>query len=171
VRIAYFSEVFLPKVDGVVNTLCYLFEYLEEQGHDSILIAPQGGPDLYDGTPVFGFQGFSFPLYPDLKLVPPTINISDQLADFKPDLIHLVNPASLGWVGMRYGYKHDLPIVASYHTDVAGFAEQRGFKLLKPFIWRYFRLIHNLADLTLAPSEYTTLELQAKNFNNTSDVK
>lgn len=165
-RIAYFSEVFLPKVDGVVNTLCHLFEYLEEHGHQSILFAPKGGPSLYDGTYVIGFKGYAFPRYPELHLVPPTVEITQELADFKPDLIHLVNPASLGWAGLRYGYRHDLPIVASYHTDIPGFAARWGLGFLRSPLWAYFRFIHNLADLTLAPSRYTAQELQARQFHN-----
>jgi glycosyltransferase involved in cell wall biosynthesis len=166
VRIAYFSEVFLPKVDGVVNTLCHLFEYLEEHGHKSILFSSNGGPDLYDGTPILGYKGYEFPGYPELRLVPPTIDVTHELANFKPDLIHVVNPASIGWVGLRYGYKHDLPIVASYHTDIPGFARRWGLGIFKPFLWSYFRMLHNRADLTLAPSNFTTQEIQSKGFKN-----
>jgi glycosyltransferase involved in cell wall biosynthesis len=166
-RIAYFSEVFLPKVDGIVNTLCHLFEYLGEREHESILFAPNGGPDSYDCTPVFGHHGYAFPRYPELKMVPPTIDVSHTLKDFQPDLIHLVNPASLGWAGIRYGYRNEIPLVASYHTDVPGFARQWGLGFVNPLLWRYFRLIHNLADLTLAPSEFTAKEIRARGFLNT----
>jgi glycosyltransferase involved in cell wall biosynthesis len=165
-RIAYFSEVFLPKVDGVVNTLCHLFDYLGEHAHDSILFAPNGGPDFYDCTPVMGFHGYAFPQYPELRLVPPTIDVTSTLQNFQPDLIHVVNPASLGWAGIRYGYKNEIPIVASYHTDVPGFAAHRGLGFTKTVIWRYFRLIHNLTDLTLAPSEFTAREIKEKGFLN-----
>jgi glycosyltransferase involved in cell wall biosynthesis len=33
-------------------------------------------------------------------------------------------------------------------------------------LWRYFRLIHNLADLTLAPSNFTAEEITEKGFHN-----
>lgn len=165
-RVAYFSEVFLPKVDGVVNTLCHLFEYLGEQDHESILFAPDGGPDLFDCTHVLGYHGYAFPRYSELRLVPPTIDITHSLNDFQPDLIHIVNPVSIGWAGLRYGYKNDIPLVASYHTDVPGFAKQWGLGFFNPLLWRYFRLIHNLADLTLAPSAYTAQEIRDKGFKN-----
>ena len=45
-RIAYFTEVFLPKVDGIVVTLTHLLEYLQEEGHDSIMFVPKGTVEL-----------------------------------------------------------------------------------------------------------------------------
>ena len=42
-RVALFTETFLPKIDGVVNTLCHLLHHLEARGHPSILFAPAGG--------------------------------------------------------------------------------------------------------------------------------
>ena len=41
-RIALFTETFLPKVDGIVNTLCHLLDHLAGREHASLLFAPQG---------------------------------------------------------------------------------------------------------------------------------
>ena len=163
-RIAYFTETFLPKVDGVVNTVCRMLEHLGE--HSSILFAPQGGPSRFVNTPVIGFRAYPFPLYPELKLAPPFVNVDNALADFKPDVIHLVNPLSLGLVGLRYGRRKNIPVVASYHTDVPGFADRWGLGFLSPVIWAYFRQIHNAADLNLAPSRFTAKQIQARGFHN-----
>ncbi len=69
-RVAYFTEAFLPKCDGVVNTLCYLLDYLAACGHSSLLFAPEGAPEEYAETPVVGLPSVPFPLYPELRLVP-----------------------------------------------------------------------------------------------------
>jgi hypothetical protein len=37
-RIALFTETFLPKIDGIVNTLCYLLDHLAKRGHTSLLV-------------------------------------------------------------------------------------------------------------------------------------
>ncbi|MFN2231024.1 MAG: hypothetical protein ACK2VA_14710 [Anaerolineae bacterium] len=50
-RIALYTETFLPKYDGVTNTLCYLLEYLAERGHASIMFAPKGAPPPLRGNP------------------------------------------------------------------------------------------------------------------------
>jgi glycosyltransferase involved in cell wall biosynthesis len=156
VRIALFSETFLPKVDGIVNTLCYLLKHLEKRGHESVLFAPTGAPARYHSTRILTYDGFPFPLYPELKLVPPTVHIRQQLALFQPDVVHVVQPIALGVTGMWHARRLGIPVVASYHTDVPGFAAQWGLGWLQGPIWATFRTIHQQADLNLCPS-YTTL--------------
>ena len=70
-RVALFTETFLPKWDGIANTLGYLLEHLAELGHKSLLFAPQGGPRRYARTPIVGVPSFRFPFYPGLKLPAP----------------------------------------------------------------------------------------------------
>lgn len=155
-RIALFTETFLPKVDGIVNTLCHLLKHLEKRGHESVLFAPEGAPSRYHSTPVITYDGFSFPLYPELKFVPPTAHIRQQMIAFQPDVVHAVQPIALGVTGMWHARRLGIPVVASYHTDVPGFAEQWGLGWLQKPIWATFRAIHQQADLNLCPS-YTTL--------------
>jgi len=163
-RIALFAETFLPKWDGIAHTLCRLLEHLAAAGHTSIMFAPRGAPSVYAQTPIVGLPCFRFPLYPDLRLVPPLVHVEKQLQAFHPDLIHVVNPVSLGWVGLRHARKLDLPVVASYHTNVPDYAVRYGLPWLRKPLWAYFRRIHNQADLNLCPSRFTRDELVAHGF-------
>ncbi|MEW5956549.1 MAG: glycosyltransferase family 1 protein [Chloroflexota bacterium] len=163
-RIAFFTETFLPKIDGIVNTLCQLLDHLARRGHASLVFAPAGGPRRYAKTPVIGLPGYPFPLYPELKLVPPYIDVFNLLKTFNADVIHLVNPISLGLAGLRHARQLGLPVVASYHTDIPGFVERWGFELFNEPVWTYLRWVHNQADLNLCPSRATLDELQAHEF-------
>ena len=163
-RIAIFTEVFLPKWDGVVNTLCHLLEHLAERGHQSMLFAPHGAPVHYAGTPIVGLRGMPFPFYPEIRLVPPLVNVRQQLQDFRPDLVQLINPVSLGLAGLREARRLGVPVAASYQTDIPGYAELYGLGVLKDPIWSYFRWIHNQADLNLCPSSFTMRELESQDF-------
>lgn len=162
-RIALFTETFLPKVDGIVNTLCHLLDHLALRGHTSLLIAPLGGPRHYAETPVVGLPGLPFPIYPELKVVPPP-NVNRLLTEFNPDVIHVLNPLSLGLAGLAWGRIKRVPVVASYHTDVPGFAKLWGLGWSVPILWNYFRTLHNLADINLAPSTFTRRELIEQGF-------
>lgn len=163
-RIAIFAETFLPKWDGIAHTLCHLLDYLALNGHSSLMFAPQGAPENYAKTPIIGLPSFSFPLYPDLHLVPPFFNVRRQLELYKPDLIHIINPAFLGLIGLRHARELDLPIVASYHTDLPGYTDRYGISYMRDTVWAYFRWIHNQADLNLCPSEYTKNQLRDHQF-------
>ena len=158
-RIALFSETFLPKVDGIANTLCRVLEHLERRGIESILFAPEGAPARYAATRVHGLPGVRFPLYPELTLVPPTVDVEAALDAFEPDLVHVLNPISLGVAGLRHARALGRPVVASYHTDLPGFAKCWGLGMLASPLWAYQRWLHNQAELNLAPSRATADEL------------
>ena len=69
-------------------------------GHEVLLVAPDGGLTEYEGARVHGVKGFSFPLYPEIKLAIPRPSIGKALEDFKPDLIHGIHPGGAGSVGI-----------------------------------------------------------------------
>lgn len=163
-RIVLFTETFLPKVDGVVNTLCHLLEHLAVRRHTCLVFAPAGGPKQYAGTPIIGLPAYPFLLYPELRLVPPYVDLTQHLNAFQPDLVHLLNPVSLGLAGLQQARRLGAPIVASYHTDIPGFAEQWGLGFLREALWAGLRWVHNQADLNLCPSQATLAELEAHGF-------
>jgi glycosyltransferase involved in cell wall biosynthesis len=163
-RIALFTETFLPKIDGVVNTLCYLLEHLEKRGHQALLFAPEGSETSYGPTPVVTLKGFRFPLYPEIRLVPPWVQVGEELRRFQPDLVHLLNPLALGVAGLRQARRLGLPTVASYHTDLPGYAQLYGFRRLDRIAWSYLHWVHRQAHLNLCPSYATLHQLQARDF-------
>lgn len=129
-RLALFTETFLPKVDGVVTTLCHLLDFIAARGHRAIVFAPEGSPPEYAGTPVISLACCPFPFYPELKLGLPFLDVSKQIDRFEPDVVHVLNPFSLGLIGLKQARRLGVPVVASYHTDIPGFLEQWGFDLL-----------------------------------------
>ncbi|GIV85755.1 MAG: glycosyl transferase family 1 [Candidatus Roseilinea sp.] len=160
-RIALFTETFLPRVDGVTNTLCRLLDHLAARGHESILFAPEGSPARYAHTPVIGLPGRRLPMYPDFQLISPLAPIAGPLRDFAPDLVHTLNPITLGLAAMRRAREMRVPVVASYHTDVPGFMMRWGYAWPARWVARYMRWVHNQADLNLCPSS-VTLEALAR---------
>jgi glycosyltransferase involved in cell wall biosynthesis len=103
-------------------------------------------------------------MYPELQLVPPWIPFSDEINEFNPDLILLLNPASLGMAGILWARRSRVPAVASYNTDIPGYADRWGMGYLREPLWTYFRWIHNQAELNFAPSNFTLEEIRAQGF-------
>lgn len=151
-RIALFTETFLPKVDGIVTRLSHTVDQLQRAGDQVLVVSPDGGLRDYKGAKIFGVPGFPLPLYPELKLALPRPSIRQELEDFRPDLIHIVNPAVLGLGGLYYAKSLDVPLVASYHTHLPKYLEHYGLGMLEGLMWELLKAVHNQAEVNLCTS-------------------
>ena len=159
-RIALFTETFLPKVDGIVTRLRHTVEHLQRNGDQVLVIAPDGGLTEYQGAQIYGLSAFPLPLYPELKLALPRPTIRWTLGQFKPDVIHVVNPAFLGLSGIYYAKMMDLPLLASYHTHLPQYLQHYGLGALEGLLWELLKGIHNQAHLNLCTSTAMVDELR-----------
>jgi glycosyltransferase involved in cell wall biosynthesis len=156
-RIALFTETFVPKIDGIVTTLCETVRQLHILGHEVLVFAPDGGIPEFEGARILGMKGRSFALYPELRLSLPRASMREQLLDFQPDLLHVADPALLGIAALYYGGGADggalhLPLVISYHTDLPAYLHYFHLGFLEPRIWQILRIRHNRATLNLCTS-------------------
>lgn len=158
-RIALFTETFLPATDGVVTRLRYTLEELSRFGDEVLVFAPSGGPKSYAGARVYGVPGVPFPPYPEKKMCPPHPGIGRALRRFGPDLIHTVNPFILGVGGVYYAWRLGIPLVASYHTNLVTYAAYYGLGFTERLGWSYVRNLHNRAALNLCTSAATRDQL------------
>ncbi|MFB5191545.1 glycosyltransferase family 4 protein [Alicyclobacillus fastidiosus] len=165
-RIAMFTETFLPSTDGIVTRLRATLNYLEQEGHEVLLFAPSGAPSHYASATIVGIPAMPFILYPEKRYALPLPRIGRAIKRFQPDLIHAVNPAFLGLGGIYYAWRHHLPLIASYHTNVPAYARHYKLNFLEPALWWYFRTLHNRADMNLATSRATMNELEKQGFLN-----
>ena len=163
-RIAIFTETFLPNIDGVVTILCQMLRRLAELGHRVILFGPPGGPPTYAGAEIVGTGGPRLPFYPELRFNLPRRAPWEKLRAFQPDLVHVVNPAVLGPFGMAFARRLRAPVLASFHTHLPQYAAHYGAGLLTPLVWRYLRALHNRAAVTLCSSSTLRDELRAHGF-------
>lgn len=160
-RIALFTETFLPKVDGIVTRLRHTVDHLQRLGDQVLVFSPDGGLTEYKGARIYGVPGFPLPLYPELKLALPRPTIGQELEQFNPDLIHVVNPAVLGLAGLFYSKALKIPLVASYHTHLPKYLEHYGLGMLEGLLWELLKAGHNQAQLNLCTSTAMMQELTA----------
>ncbi|NES67861.1 MAG: glycosyltransferase family 1 protein, partial [Okeania sp. SIO2D1] len=158
-RIALFTETFLPKIDGIVTRLCHTVEHLQRAGDQVLIFSPEGGVKEFQGAKICGIEGFPLPLYPELKLAIPTPTIGKQLELFQPNIIHVANPAVLGLGGLYYAKKLNIPLVASYHTHLPQYLHHYGLGMLEGLLWELLKSGHNQADLNLCTSTAMVEEL------------
>jgi glycosyltransferase involved in cell wall biosynthesis len=158
-RIALFTETFLPKVDGIVTRLRHTVDHLQRMGNQVLIFAPDGGLTEYKGAKIYGVSGFPLPLYPELKMALPRPAIGDALAQFCPDVIHIVNPAVLGLAGLFYSKTMNIPLIASYHTHLPEYLQHYGLGMLEGLLWELLKAGHNQAQINLCTSTAMTQTL------------
>ncbi|MCX5931477.1 MAG: glycosyltransferase family 1 protein [Cyanobacteria bacterium] len=167
-KIALFTETFLPKVDGIVTRLTKTVEHLVRAGDEVLLFCPEGAPSIYRGARVIGVPALPLPLYPELKLALPRPAVAEALEAFQPDVVHVVNPAVLGLGGIWMARTRQIPLVASYHTHLPKYLEHYGMGVLEPLLWELLKAAHNQAVLNLCTSSVMVEELAQRGIQHTA---
>ncbi len=153
-KIVYFTETFLPKIDGVVTRITRTLDKLTELGHEALIFAPHNPPGEYQGHRIVKVPALSFrPWYPELFLGFPRPRLGRELDNFQPDIVHVVNPMVLGLWGTAIAKQRNLPLLASYHMDIMQYAVHLKLSLLRGVTRRMVRDIHNQAHVNLCTSQ------------------
>jgi glycosyltransferase involved in cell wall biosynthesis len=166
-RIAIVAEVFLPKIDGVVNRTVHLIRQLVRANDEVMVLCPEApGCDKCE-VPVVPVPSFSFPLYPEYRIALPGRRLVRALREFRPDVLHYVNPFAFGFrchdLLHRAGFR--APTVFSFHTLYGEFVKQ--YRVLRPMsalLWWMMREFHNRADRNLTVSSVARQQLIDRGF-------
>jgi phosphatidylinositol alpha 1,6-mannosyltransferase len=161
VRILIATESFLPRSNGVTNSVLKVGTNLRNLGHDVQILAPGKGP--------FEIQGLNVDRVPSIAVDSlaqvdfPTIRVKEiatRINRFKPDVLHLASPFLLGDQARRVAKQYQIPSVAVFQTDVAGFVNHYGLSRISTLVERRIKKIHSTVDLNLAPSTHSMSYLQ-----------
>lgn len=165
-RIVIVTESFLPQINGVTNSVLRVLEHLKAHGHEAMVIAPEstGGVSEYLGFRVKGVPSLEMkgllPVGLPQKMLEPLID------GFSPDVIHLASPFFLGNYAAKIAHKLEIPTVAIYQTDMAGFARHYGLTIAHESIKKWIAKIHSKTTRTLAPSRWSCEELRKSGVDN-----
>lgn len=165
-RIAVFSDTFVPQVNGVAHTLKRWVDYLSIQGATCKLFVPTEPEPIYEPE-VCQLASIPFWAYPGHRFaIPNLLRIHQELAQFKPDIVHIATPFSVGLAGMSAAQKLHIPIVASYHTHFDQYLQSYWFPFAPSWYWSYMKWFHRNCRAIFAPSLETIRLLQSKKLNN-----
>ena len=138
-RVAYFPDSF-HEVNGVAHTSRH-FEAFARRRNLPFLCVRAGDRKqrLVEDGNVWTLElprGFlSIALEKDLRIDPAFLRhlspIRKVLDRFQPDLIHITGPSEVGLLGAGLAHHLDLPLAASWHTNVHEYAARRAGWLLR----------------------------------------
>ncbi|MCD6638527.1 MAG: glycosyltransferase family 1 protein [Nocardioides sp.] len=159
-RVLVVSESFLPQVNGVTNSVRRVLEHRAAEGHAAELVAPTG-PESCAGFPVTITRGARLPVYKEFRIGLETRRrLRAVMLRFRPDVVHIASPATLGYQAARAAGELGIPTVAIYQTDLVGFAERYAVPGGVRAMAALTRRIHLAVDRTLAPSSASMRQLE-----------
>jgi len=153
--VAAFTDTYLPTVNGVSYTIRTWRDRWRARGGRMDVVYPES--DEYDATPGEHPVGsLPFPMYEGFRLGLPTI--PDAVADV--DVVHAHTPFAVGLGGVRLARRDDLPLVTSYHTPTAEYAEYLSSRprvehRIQRLAERYERWFLSRSDAVVCPSTDT----------------
>ena len=153
--VAAFTDTYLPTVNGVTYTVKTWRERWEARGGRMDVVYPDS-PDHEPQRGEHPVGSLPLPFYSGFRVGSP--RIPDTVVD--PDVVHAHTPFSLGLAALRLARKRDVPLVVTYHTPTAEYANY--FTEYEPIrdalaavSQRYERWFLNRADAVVVPSETT----------------
>ena len=165
IRAAYFAGTMKPGQDGVTRVLFRLVDWLNENKIENVFLSSQIPGADRQVTNFFEVPSFPFPFYKEYKVAYPGYKYFESVLNkFKPDIIHINSPCSLGLAAIKYAKKKNIPVVATYHTHFPSYAKYYNIKQLEFISWNYLRKFYNKCDRVFVPSNNILNELKEKRF-------
>lgn len=165
-RVALFTDTYLPQVNGVSRTLAKLVGHARARGHDVALVTPRvssrNAPNARLHVQLHGIPVF---FYPEVKLARPLgPGGRKRVEGFRPDLVHCAVEGPVGWSGRRWALASGVPLVTSFHTNFPEYLTGYGLGWLRETAWRFLRRFHAPALRTFCPSRDTIALLHSRGF-------
>lgn len=117
-HIAFFTNFYLPVINGVVRSVESFRSELTNQGHNVFVFA-QTDQDYTDEAPfIFRYPSLPLPVQVKVSAVIPVSPFVDQLLPaLKLDVIHTHHPILLGQTAAAKAEELDLPLIFTFHTQ------------------------------------------------------
>jgi glycosyltransferase involved in cell wall biosynthesis len=117
-HIAFFTNSYLPVVNGVVRSVAAFRDVLMKQCHNVFVFA-QFDANYQDTEPfIFRYPSLPLPLPGDIAAAIPVSPFMEQLIpSLKLDVIHTHHPILLGQTAARKAEELGLPLVFTFHTQ------------------------------------------------------
>jgi glycosyltransferase involved in cell wall biosynthesis len=161
-RIAIATDIYLPQLSGIADSIDTLAGELIKAGHEVRIYAPRvrgaaSAPHVRR-LPAFAVPGSGG----GLQLVLP-LGLTRDLRKFSPDVIHVHMFAAVGWAGVRAGRRLAIPVVGTDHTFPADYLHylRLDYHWLKTFVRKFAARFYNRCRVVTAPSRSMIEELQA----------
>lgn len=166
IRVAFFSDILMRDFDGANKTMFQLIDRIPEDYTYMFFCGMSSQNNAKHA--VKEVPTFTIPANNTYKVALPNLYKSElkaSLAMFRPDVIHIATPSSLGFFALNYAKKHGIPVLSVYHTHFISYIKYylKNLPFLINFtesvIARTYRRFYNKCDVTYVPTRQIAHEL------------
>jgi glycosyltransferase involved in cell wall biosynthesis len=102
----------------------------------------------------------ALPGYSEVRMaMPRPAPIHDLVDRFRPDLVHCATEFTIGRMGQLAATRAKLPLVSSYHTDFARYADAYGAPWLRRVVSGYLARFHKRSRRVYTPSSVSRADI------------
>jgi 1,2-diacylglycerol 3-alpha-glucosyltransferase len=165
VRIALFTNNYLPFCGGVTVSVETLRRGLDARGHEAWVFAPRFAGHQPDGGRIVRYPSIPAATYPQFPLaVPYAPHVRRLVRGLGFDVFHAHHPFLLGPAARRFAHAEGRPLVFTYHTRYEKYAHYVPLRraLVEAAAVRMSARFAARARAVIAPSRVVRDELQAR---------
>ncbi len=166
-RVAIFSGNYNYVRDGANQALNRLADYLLRQGAAVRVYSPTTRTPAFEPKgDLVSLPSVSIPRRPEYKIgtmIPP--RVKRDIADFRPNIIHVSSPDVTGHRAVTLAHKWDLPVIASVHTRFETYPRYYGLAFMEPAVLATLRRFYRRCDAIFAPSDSMAQLLREQRMN------
>ncbi len=156
-RIALFTETYIPQINGVVTHIKMLKDGLNALGHKAIVVAPKAVKDYALTEDELICPGIPLKkLYNNNLAAPYSKKREEYIRNFRPDVIHIHNEFGMGFSALKIAKKLNIPLVYTLHSEYNKYlfyiALPGTKKLAEKLSYRYMSYFMQNVDVMLSPS-------------------
>lgn len=175
-KVALFTETYLPHINGVATHVKSLKDGLEQLGHQVLIVTADINTHRHylkdnilhcpalEMKRLYGY-GLSSPV---------NIRRLKIIEDFNPDVIHIHNEFSIGLFGVAASHILRVPLIYTLHTmydDYIYYVAPRPFvRVTRRFSHRYIKFFAERADCITGPSKKCEEYLKSAGVTGTKEV-
>ncbi|MFW6163868.1 MAG: glycosyltransferase, partial [Planctomycetota bacterium] len=155
-RIAMFTNTYLPHVGGVAQSVDRFTRGYRQRGHRVLVVAPrfEGQPEAEEDVvrlpAIQNFNGSDFSV-----VLPASDELRRAIEAFEPEIIHSHHPFLIGNTALRQAARYGVPLVYTLHTMYEHYTHYvpLGRDAMKRYVVELVTGYANLCDGVIAPSE------------------
>jgi len=168
IRVAFFADILTRDFDGAIKTMYQMIDKIPKERFE-FMFCTGTPPNEKMNHQILEIPSVALPFNSNYTASLPYFSknkLTKALSEFNPDVIHISTPSPLGFFGLNYASKNNIPVLSIYHTNFLSYMKYY-FKelpfLIKPvesIVKNVYRNFYNICNMVYVPTLQMEKELK-----------